>query len=128
MTTAWQILQQEWKLSAPDARILTMLLTETPVALRGEEAMVPLSKLLPGSPRPLRAGHQLRTDSEKSELSGLLQKSWTVEFPEERFIGFPFVCSFMFVNDSQFMRYTLSSGLISTLKALKHLYSLDHLV
>lgn len=128
MTTAWQILQQEWKLPTSDAQVLTVLLTETPVALRGEEAMAPLSKLLPAGPQIKRPGHQLRAANNRAGLVGLLRKSWQVEFPDDRFIGFSFVSSFMFVDDSQFMRYQLSPGLIATLKGIKQQYGLTNLV
>lgn len=89
--------------------------------------MVPLSKLLPAG-APKSPGHQLRAASDRAGLVELLHKSWLVEFPDDGFIGFSFVSSFMFVDESQFMRYQLSPGLISTLKGIKQQYRLNDLV
>jgi len=130
-TTAWRLLLQDWKLSPDDARVLTTLLTDTPVALRNQEALVPLSKLLPAGRPSLSAQDHIRAISvaqpQQAALFKLLSASWPIQFADGRIAALPVLSMFTLVSDSEFLRYQLNPAFVAVLHEIKEKFQLDAL-
>ena len=111
-TTAWRLLQQEMHLTRDQAKVFTVLLTGNPIALAGHEALVPLSSLAPDISKGATPGSRVRRGEQvpggKQELFELLQKMWSVEYPDGSARGFTFATECTLVDNSRFLRYRLN--------------------
>lgn len=109
MTTALTILAQELKLDVDEQGFASALLRSTPVALRGEETLIPVPDLL-----AVIQARPKSFDTLKRLVSKLLQNR-TIQTPSGGFIGFSVLTSATWVDGSKFLRYELSAGFLRAL-------------
>lgn len=102
MPTALSILAQELKLDADEQGFASALLRSTPVALRGEESLIPVHDLL-----AVIQSRPKSFDTLKRLVSKLFQNR-TIQTPAGGFVGFAVLTSATWVDGSTFLRYELS--------------------
>lgn len=109
MPTALSILAQELKWNADENGFAAALLRATPVALRGEETLIPVQDLL--------AAIQARPNS-RDTLKRLLSKLTQIrhiQTPAGDYFGFTVLNRATWVDGSKFLQYELSADFLRAL-------------
>lgn len=119
MPTALSLLAQELKFDADEQCFASALLRSTPVALRGEETLIPVPDLL--------AAIQARPKSSDTlkRLVIKLMQSRTISLPNGGFIAFSVLISATWIDGSKFLRYELSQGFLRVLNDLASTQNLE---
>lgn len=109
MPTALSVLAQELKLDADEQGFASALLRSTPVALRGEETLIPVLDLLVAIQARPKSFDTLK------RLVFMLIQSRTIQTPAGGFVGFSVLTNATWVDGSKFLRYELSVGFLRAL-------------
>lgn len=121
--TAWAILKQDLRMTEYEAKVLTAVLTGNPVALRGDEALIPLAEIVPyRQPASTVLGQQRRNAAIKQDcrvLFDVLMKNWSIDLPDGTVQSFHFVSECALMADSQYLRYRLNRFALVLLEQIR---------
>ncbi|WP_459203484.1 hypothetical protein ACQVRV_00055 (plasmid) [Ralstonia pseudosolanacearum] len=119
-------------MTVDEAHTLTTLLAASPVALTGQETMIPLSDVLPPVQKALTPSDRLRREKEarnnQRRLWDLLRKPLRFESADGAVYSLTFVTTWKLVDGSSFLRYCLNPDLLKLLEQIKQRHKLDALV
>ncbi len=110
--TALSILAQELQLDADEREVTATLLRSSAAALCGERTCVPVRDFLAAIQMRPKSSHTL-----KLLASGLLRMR-SIRLASDNILGFPVLCSAIWINDSEFFECELSEMFIRCLKEI----------
>lgn len=121
-TTAFSLLAQDMELTENEQRIIIALLSATPVAVTGQETMVPMSRLCVEIGLPLDGLNQRMRGETTHEVTELLMdlacKTISINTAKGG-VSFSLIQGIFLGSDSYFLNYTVNLTFINIMKHLK---------